>query len=66
MKHTLTASVTREGDWYVAQCIKVDVASQGATEAASLANLVEALALHFVPPFASALPELRPVEVEMF
>jgi predicted RNase H-like HicB family nuclease len=65
MKRTFTASVTREGDWYVAQCIEVDVASQGETEEAALANLREALALHFAPPVASDLPRLRPVEVEI-
>ncbi|MGH7433571.1 MAG: type II toxin-antitoxin system HicB family antitoxin, partial [Candidatus Methylomirabilales bacterium] len=29
MKRTFTASVWREGDWFVAQCLEVDVASQG-------------------------------------
>ena len=27
-----TASVSREGDWFVAQCLEVDVASQGNSE----------------------------------
>jgi len=29
MKRTFTASVWREGSWYVSQCLEVDVASQG-------------------------------------
>ena len=65
MKHTFTASITQKGDWYVAQCLEVDVASQGETEEEALVNLSEALALHFTPPVATALPDLRPVEVEI-
>jgi predicted RNase H-like HicB family nuclease len=65
MKRTFTASITQEGDWYVAQCLDVDVASQGETEEEALDNLGEALALHFTQPVASALPDLRPVEVEI-
>jgi predicted RNase H-like HicB family nuclease len=65
VKRTFTASITQEGDWFVAQCLEVDVASQGETEEEALANLGEAIALHFTPPVATALPELRPVEVEI-
>jgi hypothetical protein len=52
MKREFKASVSREGDWFVAQCLEVDVASQGPTEEQALANLEEALALHFEPPRA--------------
>ena len=65
MKRTFIASITQEGDWYVAQCLEVDVASQGETEEEALVNVGEALALHFTPPVATALPDLRPVEVEI-
>ena len=65
MKHRFTASITQEGDWYVAQCLEVDVTSQGETEEEALVNLGEAIALHFTPPVATALPDLRPVEVEI-
>lgn len=58
MKRTFTASITREGDWYIAQCLEVDVASQGETEEEALANLGEALSLHFTPPVATAHPAL--------
>ncbi len=51
MKREFKASVSREGDWFVAQCLEVDVA-RGRTEAQALANLEEALALHFEPPRA--------------
>jgi predicted RNase H-like HicB family nuclease len=65
MKRTFTASITQDGDWYVAQCLEVDMASQGNTEEEALVNLGETLALHLTPPFATALPDLRPVEVEI-
>lgn len=65
MRRTLTASLTRENDRYVAQCLEVDIASQGETEDAALANLREALELHFEPPVATLLPTVRPIEVEI-
>ena len=61
----MTASVTKEGDWYVAQCLEVDIASQGKTADDALANLRDALELHFEPPTATILPEVRPIEVEI-
>ena len=54
MTREFKASVSREGDWFIAQCLEVDVASQGPTEEQALADLEEALALHFKPPQASA------------
>ena len=65
MKKTFTASVWQEGDCFVAQCLEVDVASQGESEEEALANLKEALELHFEPPVASTLPKIRTVEVEI-
>jgi predicted RNase H-like HicB family nuclease len=65
MKREFKASLWREGDWVVAQCLEVDVASQGRSEEEALANLKEALALHFEPPNAAATPKIRPVEVEV-
>ncbi len=50
MTQKFTASVSKEGNWFVAQCLEVDVASQGETEDEALANLREALELHFEPP----------------
>jgi predicted RNase H-like HicB family nuclease len=43
---TFTAAVHREEDWYVAQCLEVDVASQGHTIDEALANLAEAVGLY--------------------
>ena len=53
MKRPFATTVWREGDWYVAQCLEVDVASPGETEDEALANLKEALELHFEPPQAT-------------
>jgi predicted RNase H-like HicB family nuclease len=65
MKRTFTASVWQEGDWFVAQCLEVDVASQGETEEEALANLQEALELHFEPPLATIVPQVRTIQVEV-
>lgn len=65
MKTTFTATLVREGDWIVAQCLEVDVASQGETEAEALENLREALELHFEPPHAEVLPQVERIQVEL-
>ena len=65
MKKVFTANVWQEEDLIVAQCLEVDVASQGKTENEALANLKEALQLHFDAPKATVIPELRTIEVEI-
>ncbi len=65
MKRPFAATVWREGDWYVSQCLEVDVASQGETEEEALANLKEALELHFEPPVATRPSKVRTIEVEV-
>jgi len=57
----LTASLSRDGSWIVAQCLEVDVASQGRSEKAVPANLAQALELHFAPPHATSAPKIRKV-----
>ncbi len=59
MEQAFSARVWQEGDWFVAQCLEVDVASQGETEEEALANFREALALHFAPPRATLTPRVR-------
>jgi len=49
LKRTFSASVWQETDWYVAQCLEVEVASQGETEEEALENLREAIELYFEP-----------------
>ncbi len=43
----LTGAVTHEGQWYVARCLEVEVASQGDTLEEARLNLIEALELFF-------------------
>jgi len=65
MKRSFAATVWKEGSWYVSQCLEVDIASQGATEAEALENLREALELYFETPHATRPPRVRTVEVEV-
>jgi predicted RNase H-like HicB family nuclease len=53
MKQRFLAYIWQEGEWFIAQCVQVDVASQGATEDEALENLRDALQLHFTPPVAT-------------
>ena len=46
-KINLKNIVWKEGKYYVAQCLNVDVSSFGNTKKEALANLHEALALYF-------------------
>ena len=65
MERTFTASVWREGSWFVAQCLEVDVASQGESEEQALANLREALELYLEEPLATLQPKMRQVKVQV-
>jgi predicted RNase H-like HicB family nuclease len=65
MKRPFAATVWKEGNWFVSQCLELDVASQGETEDEALANLREALELYFEEPQATRPPMLRTIEVEV-
>ncbi|MEZ8221735.1 hypothetical protein GG496_001905 [Candidatus Fervidibacteria bacterium JGI MDM2 JNZ-1-D12] len=65
MKQTFTAIVWREGEWFIAQCLEVDVASQGRTEKEAIENLREALELYFEEPTPKAVPKIVKVEAEV-
>ena len=65
MKRAFAATVWREGRWYVSQCLELAVASQGDTEEEALANLKEAIELHFEPPQATRPSQVRVIEVEV-
>ena len=64
MKRTFSATVTREDSLFVAQCLEVDIASQGNSETEALANLREALELYFEEPPAKT-PTVHKIEVEI-
>ncbi len=63
----LTAAATREGQWYVARCLEVEVTSQGRTGEEALANLKEALELYFedVQAPVPSPPIIAPVELDL-
>jgi len=65
MKRPFAATVWQEGKFYVSQCLEVDVASQGESEEEALANLKEALELHFEAPQATRPSLVRTIEVEV-
>ncbi|SEP42082.1 hypothetical protein SAMN04489732_108262 [Amycolatopsis saalfeldensis] len=61
-----TAAVHQEEDWYVAQCLEVDVASQGTSVNEALANLAEAVELYLEEaedPHPSATPLVTSFQV---
>jgi hypothetical protein len=39
LAQTLTATVSKDGDWYVGHCLEVEVTSQGGTVDGALTNL---------------------------
>lgn len=59
----MTAVIEREGDWFVALCPEVDVASQGPTIEEARANLAEALELFFESASPSEVKERLRTEV---
>ena len=65
MKQRFSASIWQEGEWFIAQCVQVDVASQGSTEDEALENLRDALELHFSHPVATVVPHVRDIEVDV-
>ena len=65
MKRDFNAVVWQEGKWFIAQCLDVDVASQGRSEKEALDNLRDALSLHFTAPFATNLARVQKFKVEV-
>ncbi len=65
MKMDMSIVIWQEEKWFIAQCLDVDVASQGHTEDEAIGNLYDALKLHFTPPIATVLPNVRKIELEV-
>ena len=57
-KINLKNVVWKEGKYYVAQCLNVDVSSFGETKKEALANLDEALELYFEDEKTIKLPQV--------
>lgn len=64
MKRRFTASVWLEDSWFVAQCLEVDVASQGESEQEAVKNLTKALQLYFQDPSVS-VPTTKVLSIEV-
>ena len=60
-----TASVWQEGQWYIAQALEVDIASQGESVELALANLGEALELYFEPLSPTVFPQVHSIQVKV-
>ena len=63
MSQIFSAVITKEGEWFVAQCLEMDIASQGETEQVALEHLHEAIELHLEEPQATILPPVHKLEV---
>ncbi len=63
----LTAVVSRDGEWYVARALEVELASQGETIEEALANLREAAELYFEDEPAPHLtaPIVAPLDIQL-
>jgi predicted RNase H-like HicB family nuclease len=64
-KQTLSYSIVQEGEWFVAQCLEIDVATQGKNPEEAADNLREAIKLHFEEPLATTTPQIGQIEVEI-
>jgi len=64
-KTDLKAIVWKEGNWYVAKAIGVEVASQGKTKAKAIENLQEAVDLLFEDESAQIINFLVPNDPEI-
>jgi predicted RNase H-like HicB family nuclease len=58
-KIELVSAVWREGKYYVAQCLNVDISSFGETKALALSNLKEALELYLEDIPVSRIAKIR-------
>ena len=66
VKKGFSAVIWPEDDWYIAQCLEVDVASQGRTRKEALDNLREALELYFEDPGPEIVPEIVHLDAEVY
>lgn len=62
-KVDLQNAVWKEGKYFIAQCLNVDVSSFGKTKKEALKNLEEALELYFEDVDITQLPKIEHLEV---
>ncbi len=65
MKKDFSLTIWQEDEWFIAQCLEVDIASQGETEQEAIENLRDALELHFTDPVATVFPYVQKIELEV-
>jgi len=58
-----TAVIERDGDWYVALCPELDIASEGKSVEEARRNLIEAIELFFETASPSEIQERTHTEV---
>jgi len=58
-KIQLVSAIWREGKYYVAQCLNVDVSTFGETRALALSNLKEAVELYLEDVPASKIAKIK-------
>jgi predicted RNase H-like HicB family nuclease len=59
MTHRFTAIIEREGNWFVAHCPELDIASQGESVEQARAMLAEAVTLFMETASGKEITELR-------
>lgn len=62
-KYSLKSVVWKEGKYYIAQCLNVDISSFGKTKKQALKNLDEALDLYFEDEPSPKFSKIEKVEV---
>ena len=63
MEVSLKNIIWKEGKYFVAQCLNVEVSSFGETKAEALANLTEALELYFEDVSLEAIQHVENPEI---
>lgn len=66
MKRRFTARVWKEDDIYIAQCVELEIASQGDTEDDAVEMLRDAIELYLSEPDAGTVPDVTLREVEIY
>jgi len=59
----LHALLWKEGKWYVAKCVEVEITSQGKTKKEAMSNVIEALELYFEEEKIPKIPTYENVEL---
>ncbi len=65
MTNEFTACIWKEGNWYIAQCMEVDIASQGESSKEAVLNLKEALELYFEEPHPTLSPMIKKLKINI-